>query len=218
MSLAVIEASFVEAGADQLLALDVGPWADAPASAVTLTPTPLEKQPSAYVQESWRDKAHGAIASVDVKALYTKDHLAIQLGWGQSEPSRTISDHNAFADACAVLFPDNGKDADIATMGSEALPVAGWYWRAGAAAPYEITAHGLGTVERSKQHDIRSAARWSDDAWRVVMVRGLDAAHPHLRDLSEVPVAFALWCGARAERAGLKAYSPAFCQLRMRGG
>lgn len=218
MSATLIEAPFGDLEALDLLALDAAPWDDVERTSVSLEPTPLENQPSAYVQVSWQDKQRGNITQIDVRALCTSSHLALQLGWDQPEPIHTIGDYNAFADACAVLFPDNGKEAQLTTMGSDDLPVAGWYWRAGAAEAFEITAHGIGTVERSKQHQVRCAARWSEGRWQVVLMRDLDLVHPHLRGVFEVPVAFAVWCGVMAERAGLKSISPAFCRLRMPGG
>lgn len=218
MSAAVIEAPFGDAESRDLLAFDSSPWEGLDLTSIALTPTPLESQPSSYVQVSWGNRKRGNVAGVDVKALYTGDDIAISLRWHQPVPSRSINDYNAFADGCAVLFPDDGKHADIATMGSAAAPVAGWYWRAGMAEPFEISAHGIGTVERSNEHNLRSAARWSDDYWHVVLMRNLDLPHPKLRGVFEVPVAFAIWCGAQDERAGLKSYSPAFASLRLIGG
>lgn len=214
----VIDAAFGEVDAMALLGLDAAPWENVAQTSVSLEPTSLDRQPSAYIQASWESRQRGDVAQVHVKAVRTTDHLALQLTWTQPEPARTISDYNGYADACAVLFPDNGEEAELTTMGSERLPVAGWYWRAGAAEAFEIMAHGVGTVERSAHHQVRCAARWSDDHWHVVLMRSLDLSHPNLSGVIEVPVAFAVWCGHRAERAGLKSISPAFGRLRMSGG
>lgn len=214
----IIKAPFGEIEALELLDLDAAPWADVEQTSVSLEPTPIDRQPSAYVQTSWENKQRGDITRVDVRALCTANHLALQLTWSQPEPAHAITDYNGYADACAVLFPDNGKEAELSTMGSDELPVAGWYWRAGAAEAFEITARGLGTVERSEQHQVRCVARWSDDRWQVVLIRELDQTHPHLKGMLEVPVAFAVWCGNRAERAGIKSISPTFGRLEMPGG
>ena len=218
MNTSVIEASFGDAGTPELLAPGAEAWQEIEETAISLSPTPLSSQPSSYVQVSWEDRPRGDIANVYVKAMHTADEIAIQLSWSEVEPSRSINDYNVFADACAVLFPENGERAELDTMGSEEAPVVGWYWRSGNADAFEITARGIGTVERSRQHGVRSAARWVEDRWHVVLARNLDLSRPHLRNAWEVPIAFAIWRGARAERAGLKSYSPAFHCLRMLTG
>jgi len=215
MSSAVIEAPFGDVAEQQLLFLYEVLWQDIEPTLVSLVPTPLPSQPSAYVQVSWEDRPRGEVGGVRVKAIHSPDAIAIQLSWNQPTPVRSISDYNVYADACAVLFPADGKQAQVDTMGSEESPVTGWYWRAGSQEIHEITARGIGTVQRSKEHRVRAAARWSDDRWQVVLIGGLDMPQPHLRNAYEVPIAFAVWCGHRAERAGLKSYSPEFHHLRL---
>jgi DMSO reductase family type II enzyme heme b subunit len=214
----IIEAPFGDVGVEELLMPGAEAWEGVDGTPVSLSPTPLSSQPSSYVQVSWEDKPRGDIASVFVKAMHTSDEVAIQLSWSEAAPSRSISDYHVFADACAVLFPENGEHAQLDTMGSADAPVVGWYWRSGSADAFEITARGIGTVERSGQHEVRSAARWVDDQWHVVLLRNLDVSRPHFRNTWEIPIAFAVWRGARSERAGLKSYSPAFQSLRMLTG
>lgn len=213
--MSVIEAVRADEALDELLLAGAEQWDRVDAVPVALTPTPLDAQPSAYVQTSWTDRARGDIASVDVKALVAGDVLALQLTWQQDEPRRTIDDYNVFADACAVLFPANGATAAIETMGSNEAPVCGWYWRAGTELPFEITARGIGTVERSADHEVRAASWWSDGRWHVVLARKRAVgAMPDLTNAT-TPVAFAVWAGARGERAGLKSHSPEFARLRL---
>lgn len=215
MTHSVIEASFADVERGALLAPDTDLWDDVEAISIPLVPTPLESQPSAYVQTSWEDKPRGDIPDVGVKVVYTRDAIGIQLTWNQQAPGRSINDYNVYADACAVLFPEDGKAAELETMGSDDSPVVGWYWRAGTSDAFEITAHGIGTVERADEHGVRCASRWQDDRWRVVLTRDLDLSRPVLRNAFEVPVAFAVWNGSVAERAGLKSHSPDFHQLRL---
>lgn len=200
---------------DDLLMAGNAAWETVDAVGIELAPTPLESQPSAYVQTSWREKDRGDIGEVAVKALMTDDALAIQLTWPQSKPARSIDDYNVYADACAVLFPANGGDPDVETMGSPEAPVRGWYWRAGTPEAFEITAEGIGTVERADEHDVRAVGWWSDDNWHVVLARSLEAPSGPAMDVRELPVAFAVWAGSREERAGLKSHSPQFHQLRL---
>ncbi|MBD3646854.1 MAG: hypothetical protein HUJ31_05235 [Pseudomonadales bacterium] len=214
MSGSIIQAGFVDVDTRDLLAPDATLWEDFDAVSIPLVPTPLDRQPSAYVQESWKDKPRGEISGVSVRAVHTKSAVAIQLVWDQGSPVRSINDYNVFADACAVLFPEDGKQAEIGTMGSEEQPVVGWYWRAGTSDPFEIVARGIGTVERSEEHDVHVSARWNDDRWHVVLARGLDQSRPQLRG-ADIPIGFAVWCGSVTERAGLKSHSPEFHQLRL---
>lgn len=215
MSASVIEAAYVDVEPGELLSPGASLWDDIEPISVALVPTPIESQPSAYVQVSWKDKGRGDIAAISVKALHSRDSVSIRLAWEQPSPCRSINDYNVYADACAVLFPVDGREAELSTMGSVEAPVAGWYWQAGTGEPYEITARGVGTVERSKEHQVRAANRWSADHWQVVLTRGLDLPSPHLKDTSSIPIAFAVWCGASGERAGLKSHSPEFHQLRL---
>lgn len=215
MSGSIIQAGFMDVDTRDLLAPDATLWEDVQGISIPLVPTPLERQPSAYVQESWKEKPRGEIRGVNVRAVHTSSAVAIQLIWDQTAPVRSINDYNAYADGCAVLFPEDGRHADIETMGSPEAPVVGWYWRAGTADPFEITARGIGTVERAKEHDVHVSVRWSDDHWEVVFARGLDESRPRLRDAPDTPVGFAVWCGSVAERAGLKSHSPEFHQLRL---
>lgn len=212
----VIEAVRSADAVDELLLAGTEKWDSIGAVQVSLEPTPLDVQPSAYVQTSWRGRERGKIASVEVKAQIADDVLALHLMWQQDDPRRTIDDYNMFADACAVLFPANGSTAAIETMGSEEAPVCGWYWRAGTELPFEITAHGIGTVDRSDVHEVRAASWWADGRWHVVLARKLAAgATPDLANATEIPVAFAVWGGACGERAGLKSHSPEFARLRL---
>ncbi len=213
MSGCLIQSGFADVETSVLLSPDAGLWGEVAATEVALAPTPLERQPSAYIQASWRDRKRGDVPAIAVKAIHTRDSIAVQLAWHQATPNRSISDYNVYADACAVLFPENGTGATLETMGSSDAAVVGWYWRAGTPDPFEIRAQGIGTVERSKEHAVQGAARWVSDSWQVVLARNLDLPGPRLRDVADIPVAFAVWHGGVGERAGLKSYSPEFHRL-----
>jgi DMSO reductase family type II enzyme heme b subunit len=141
--------------------------------------------------------------------------LAVRLEWGALRPSRRISDLNVYPDACAMLFPADGREAEFGTMGSAKHPVQGWHWRAGTELPFVVTATGIGTVERAKEHPVQMRARWSEGRWQVVLAGPLGAEGIPLRKGSGLPVAFAVWSGAARERAGVKSYSSQPCELRI---
>ncbi len=114
-----------------------------------------------------------------------------------------------------MLFPADGREAEFDTMGSPEHPVQGWHWRAGTDLPFVVTATGIGTVERAKEHPVQVRSRWSEGRWQVVLAGPLGAGGMPLRKGSGLPVAFAVWSGAARERAGLKSYSPQACELRL---
>jgi DMSO reductase family type II enzyme heme b subunit len=211
-----IRVSKVEVGPEKLLAPDAAEWGKAEEAVVAIDPTPLERLPSAYVQASWKDRPRGAIGELRVRAAAGEGGgLAVRLEWTALRPSRSISDVNVYPDACAMLFPADGREAEFGTMGSPEHPVGGWHWRAGTELPFAVTATGIGTVERAKEHPVQARARWSEGSWQVVLAGPLGAKGLPLRKGSALPVAFAVWSGAARERGGVKSYTPQHCALRL---
>ena len=210
-----IEVCKVEADLEKLLAADAGEWDGAAEAVVPVGPTPLDRLPSAYVQAAWADKPRSGIGEVRVRAAAGHGGVAVRLDWGALRPSRLISDVNVYPDACAVLFAADGREAEFGTMGSAKHPVQGWHWRAGTDLPFVVSATGIGTVERAKEHPVRVRARWSEGRWQVVLAGPQGGDGMPLRKGSGLPVAFAVWSGAARERAGLKSYSSQPCELRL---
>jgi DMSO reductase family type II enzyme heme b subunit len=205
----------VEADLGKLLAPDASEWGRAGEAVVKIEPTPLDRLPSAYVQASWRGRPRGGIGEVRVRAASGGGVVAVRLDWAALRPSRLISDVNVYPDACAVLFPADGREAEFGTMGSPKHPVQGWHWRAGTDLPFVVTATGIGTVERAKEHPVRVRARWAEGRWQVVLAGPLGKDGIPLRKGPALPVAFAVWSGAARERAGLKSVSSQPCKLRL---
>lgn len=215
MTNATLDARHSKASLEDILAPDGSAWNEIASETIELTPTPLARQPSAYVQAAWKDKHHGEVSAVTVQAIRNDDSLALRLQWEASQPQRSIDDIDAYADACAVLFPANGKESDLETMGSPERPVVAWHWRAGTSVPFSVTATGIGTVERNAEHPVQARSRWSDGKWQVVFACSLDSDGPSLSGGTDIPIAFAVWCGAGSERGGLKSHSPEFHQLKI---
>lgn len=203
-----VRALAVEASLESMLAPGSEHWSATDPAVLPLEPTPLERQPSAYVRTAWKDRRRGDIGEVQVRALRGADALALRLEWAVPRPVRRISDINVYADGCAVLFPLDGKNLEHDTMGSPEHPVQAWHWRAGTEQPFEITATGIGTVERSGSHQVVGSSRWEEGRWQVVLARPLGAEGVKLGRKARIPVAFAVWSGVAGERAGLKAYTP----------
>lgn len=191
------------------------PWADGWPSpvVVALQPTPLDAQPSAYVQKSWEDRAYGATKELGISAIAGPGGVALRIEWACPKPNYGITDNDIFADACGVILPADGVTADLENMGSDAHPAITWYWRSGADAPFAGTVRGLGTVERAKEHKLTADAAWEKGRWAVVLSHPIGAGLP--AGIKSLPVAFAVWNGANAERAGIAAYSPAWHTLEL---
>jgi DMSO reductase family type II enzyme heme b subunit len=215
VELSRLEACEVRAGLETLLAPDAEEWGRAKEAIVPLEPTPLDRQPSAYVQAAWRDRPRSGIGEVRVRAAASDSALALCLDWAAARPQRLISDLNVYPDACAVIFPADGREAEFTTMGSPDRPVRAWHWRAGSDAPFVVTATGIGTVDRVAEHGVRGRARWVEGRWQVVLARPLGAEGVPLEKGATLPVAFAVWSGAAQERAGLKSISAQPCELRL---
>lgn len=188
-------------------------WGAAATVTVPLEPTPLDAQPSSYVQRAWTGRPYGTAKSVELRAAVAGDSLHIRLEWAAPEPVRSITDNDVFPDACGVLFPTDGRDAELSTMGSDEHPVQGWHWRSGAPQAYTIVARGLGTVERLDTHQLVADAEWADGTWAVVFARPLSA--PGVDFGAGVPMGCAIWTGAAGERAGLAAHTPEWLRLRI---
>lgn len=207
----------VRASIDEMLALDSPEWQRAEVATLDLEPTPIDRQPSAYVRRAWRDRPRSDIREVEVSSLTGPEAVAVRLEWAAPRPSRRISDINVYADACAVLLPTDGVNLVHETMGSEQHPVQAWHWRAGTSDPFVITATGLGTAQREAEHGVVAAAEWDRGRWRVVLARALAGGGVPLGHGARVPVAFAVWSGAAGERAGLKSVSPSARELVVGG-
>lgn len=214
-TLTSVTASRLAEAGPQLLAPAGAPWKSASETIVSLAPTPLDAQPSAYVRASWAGRAHGTLASAGLSAVVAGDALYLRLRWAAAEPRLAITDNDTYADACAVLFPLDGKAAELSTMGDERRPVQAWHWRAGTALPFVITATGLGTVTRLPDHPVSVGAAWESGSWSVIFRRSLQEAGVPLSAGGSIPLGIAVWSGANNERAGLKAHTPAWLTLNL---
>lgn len=211
--LTVLGSHKVRSSLDTLRAPEAKEWDKAEEIVVGLEPTPLDRQPSAYVRAAWRDRRRGDISSLKVRSLTTTSAVALRLEWAAPRPVRRISDYNVYADACAVLLPGDGATLEHETMGSPEHPVEAWYWRAGSEDPFVLSATGIGTTQRASAHSVVAGAGWDGGCWQVVLARPLKADGVGLAHGDRLPVAFAVWSGVAGERAGLKSFSPLAYEL-----
>lgn len=191
-------------------------WNKAAEAEIRLEPTPLEAQPSAYIRTAWAARKHGVTPVVWVAAVVADGVLHVRIRWAALNPRPAITDNDVFADACALLFPGDGKRAELSSMGDPERPVQAWHWRAGTAAPFVVDATGLGTTARqATAHGVSVEASWRAEEWSVVFMRGMDGPGVPLAAGSRVPMGIATWQGAAEERGGLASHTPAWLTLEL---
>src|SRR3989304_5411148 len=194
-------------------------WKQAGASTVVLSPTPLEVQPSEYVRVSWTGRPYGTAASMRVSSLHNGDQIFFRLVWQDDSQDVKIADINQFVDAAAVLFP-LVEDAPLIGMGIKGKPVNAWFWRADWEQPKNVAAEGMGSTQRRDDPALAATARHQRGRWDVIIARSLNgkgspAGTGALRAGAATKIAFAIWQGANQERAGIKAFSPAWQDLQI---
>jgi DMSO reductase family type II enzyme heme b subunit len=160
---------------------------------------------------------HGVVKGLSARALHNGRTLNIRLAWDDPAKDDAIWDLDRFADAAAILFPLLGE-ANPISMGDEAKPVNAWLWRADHAEPYDVIARGFSTTQRRPASASGLAARGQreDGRWVVVFQRPLRPRGPEFVAFelgTTAKIAFAVWDGSNAERAGQKAVSGAFIEL-----
>lgn len=190
-------------------------WRQAKAHVFNLSPTPLSMQPSPWIKGAFSGQEWGKIGKATLRMLHNGDSIAALLQWQVKQPATSTRGADEFCDACTIMFPFV-KDAPI-TMGSDHEWVNMWLWRADDFGPFSITAAGIGTSERLKDHTLRARGHFTDGSWRVTFVRTMDPRqsreHVPLKPGMQWQVAVGLWEGSNQERAGLKSFSPSWTSL-----
>lgn len=191
-------------------------WAELSANAVDLVPAPVTLAAAVSPQMAL-SQGHGAVKSVTAAALHNGRTLSVRLTWADPTRDDTIGDLDRFADAAAIMFPLLA-DANPISMGDEAQPVNAWLWRADRPEPYDVIARGYSTSQRrpANASGLSVRARHENGRWVVVFQRPLKAESGEFAAFepgASAKIAFAVWDGGNAERAGQKAVSGAFLAL-----
>ncbi len=194
-------------------------WSTARGETVALIPAPAAMQPTKYISTKWQDKAYGQTKSVSVKALCTAHEIAFRLEWSDPTKNEQRIENTDFPDAVAMLFPLS-EDASL-FMGGEGAPVNLWYWRADhPTRARSDTATGIGTSRVVDDVSISAQAVHENGRWSVVMRRTLSVDKEAASAIQIAPgqtlrTTFAVWEGSNLERAGIKAFSPAWLELEI---
>jgi DMSO reductase family type II enzyme heme b subunit len=105
-------------------------------------------------------------------------------------------------------------------MGAPGAAVNAWYWRADESGTgRHLVAEGLGTTRTLDTDIVRGAGVWKGGRWRVVIARALrvatDAPVAQLEPGTTTGFGVAVWEGEHGERAGIKAFSGDWQDLKL---
>ena len=215
-----MDAPLVQADLELLLDPEGRPWKGVRPVSVPLLGTPLGMQPTEAVRVSWSAKKIGAVERVAVAAAHQGEFLAFRLEWRDATESRVVGDTTSFPDAAAILLPSTPTSSAV-TMGAPGAAVNAWYWRADEEHGRHVVAEGIGTSRTLDLALVRGRGVWKEGRWRVVVARALRVATgepvAQLRPGERTGFAVAVWEGSSGERAGLKAFSGDWRELRLAG-
>jgi DMSO reductase family type II enzyme heme b subunit len=187
-------------------------WDKAPATRVVVAAQRTLGLPDRDAQAGLADPAPGAVV---VRAVATPTTLAVRVEWSDPTDDRTTDETDRYGDAVALQVPLSfgaGRRLPYIGMGDAGASVLVHMARATPAGPpvtRDIVAAGYGSGTRAP------SLRWMQTSlsrqtktpgWRATFVRPLATAE-HALDGGLVPLAFAVWDGARHQRGGHKLLS-----------
>jgi len=206
----------VTAADEALLEADGAAWARLESHRIVLSPSPVGMAAAVSPQMAL-SQDHGKVRALSARIAHNGATLSIRLAWDDPGKDDRIADLDRFADAAAILFPLL-DDANPLTMGDEQNPVNAWFWRADREDPFDVIARGYGTSERrpAAASGLAAKGRYREGGWAVVFQRALSppaGEFARFEPGGTARMAFAVWDGSNAERAGQKAVSGAFLDL-----
>ncbi len=208
----------IEASNEELLSVDASTWQALEANDVDLVPSPVEMT-AAVSPQTALSKDHGKIRRLQARLAHNGETLSVRLAWQDPDKDDKIVDLDRFVDAAAAMFPLLG-DANPFTMGDENKPVNAWFWKADQPEPFDVIARGYSTSQRRPAATSGLAARAAhgNGEWVVVFQRPLQARGAEVAGFepgASAKIAFAVWEGSNAERAGQKSVSGGFLDLEL---
>ena len=208
----------VAASSQDLLEANGAAWAGLDTIAVDLIPSPVAAAAPVSGLMALRHD-HGKVRRVEARLAHNGQTLSVRLSWRDEQKDDQIQDLDRFTDGAAVMFPLL-EDANPITMGDEKQPVNAWLWKADRSEPFDVIARGYSTSQRrpASSSQLASNAVHRDGEWHLVLQRPLgSASEEHARFAPGHPakIAFAVWEGSNAERAGQKAVSGVFLELEL---
>ncbi len=192
--------------------VDDAAWDTVPATRVVVAP---QLAVALNDRDANAHKATAAPGVVVVRAVATAAELAVLVEWSDASEDRFTGDTDSFGDAVALEVPLSfgaGRRLPYVGMGDAGAPVLLHMARAGGKGEVvarHVVAAGFGSGVRAPGIAwMKTALSWRarDQSWRALFVRPLVTAE-HRVDAGLVPVAFAVWDGARDQRGGNKLLS-----------
>ncbi|MBL3574958.1 dimethylsulfide dehydrogenase [Rhodovulum sulfidophilum] len=157
-----------------------------------------------------------------VQLARTSERFYVRLRWvDPTHDTSTLRDR--FRDGAAIEFSES-DDSVSYMMGTDAeSPVNIWYWHPDGDRVESLAAGSPGSLTRLDRQPVTGASEYraghgpDDSQWIVVMSRPLASEGDHQVSFERdtIPVAFALWQGADAQRDGLKLVSLNWIFARM---
>lgn len=204
--------SVIAAGAAEVpVSVNDPAWAYAPAKAFKVT-----AQHSVHLNDK---KANGFVdtagtGEVTVRVLVSAKDVGVLLEWADATKDVVRTDEvNTFADSAAIQFPRTfgaGKRLPYIGMGDSQMPVHVYMERATANGTLgnEYVAAGFGSLTRIAKPQGTMMMEYDAKAktWKALFVRPISIDGSSLA-AGLVPIAFAVWDGARSERSGYKQLS-----------
>lgn len=208
----------VAATHQKLLDVDGAAWAGLERIGIDLIPSPVAMATGVSSQMAL-SQSHGKVQRVEARLAHDGEVLGIRLSWQDAQKDDRIEDLDRFADGAAVMFPLQ-EDANPFTMGDAQRPVNAWLWKADRAAPFDVIARGYATSQRrpASTSQLEANALYRDGEWHLVFQRPLQPGSGEFARFvpgQSTRIAFAIWEGSNAERAGQKAISGAFIDLEL---
>lgn len=185
-------------------------WAKA-----TVTRVPVAAQTTVTLPDKAANGMRAQQAStVTVRAVASAKELGVLVEWDDATADRYAGETDHYGDAVAVEVPvafGAGKRLPYVGMGDAGSPVLVHMARATKGATVARHAVGAGFGSLTQAPDItwmKTSLVYvdKDKRWRALFVRPLVAAD-HSVDAALVPIAFAVWDGAHAQRGGNKLLS-----------
>jgi DMSO reductase family type II enzyme heme b subunit len=208
----------ITATRQKLLEIDAAAWTGLERIKIDLVPAPVTMAASVSGQMALSQN-HGKVRRVEARLAHNGEILGVRLSWQDAQKDDRIEDLDQFADGAAVMFPLQG-DANPFTMGDAERPVNAWFWRADLAEPFDVIARGYSTSQRrpAGSSQLEANALYRDGEWHLVFQRPLQTGSGEFTRFApgeSSKIAFAIWEGSNAERAGQKAVSGAFLDLEL---
>jgi len=164
-----------------------------------------------------------APGNVVIRAIASPTELGVLLEWDDATENRFVGETDSYGDSAAIEVPvafGAGKRLPYIGMGDAGSHVVVHMVRAmgqGKVTTRNAVAAGFGSLTPAPLGWMKTGMAWQakTKTWRALFVRPLKAPE-HSVDAALVPIAFAMWDGARDQRGGNKVLS-AWHFLRLPG-